>query len=167
MQLIFLPFLFFSSACPEKIVEFEERRARKKKLNRPKAKPNKSRNMSHLDDYDDIHQKLQNLLLDAESGSNSVHCPLASRAVISENVILAREVNQAIRDPIPTVDIELESSTSYGASISSCHEVGQSASRCEIIDLLSPSPQIRHRTVVSKHKDGNVHCVDVINLSDS
>ncbi|XP_048325587.1 single-strand DNA endonuclease 1 isoform X4 [Ziziphus jujuba] len=157
-----VPADLLESACPEKIVEFEERRAQKKKQNHPKAKPKKSRNMSCVDD-DNIYQKLQNLLLDTESGSNSAQCPLATRAVISANAMPAREANPTIRDPL--VHMKLESSHHYGSSISG-HEVGQSASQCEIIDLLSPSPQIRHRTV-SEHENGNVQRIDVINLSDS
>ncbi|KAE9464882.1 hypothetical protein C3L33_03202, partial [Rhododendron williamsianum] len=48
-------------ACPEKILEFEERRAQGKKQNHRKPKPKKSENRAPLKEID---LKLQNLLLD-------------------------------------------------------------------------------------------------------
>lgn len=146
-------------------MEFEERKAQKKKQNRPpKARKKKPVNVSSVADID---WKLENLLLDVECGSNSVRGGLASRAVISENGIAAIEVNGTFRDPV-LGGIDLTSYTDF-CDAKSCHEVGASAAaQHEVIDLLSPSPQVRHPTL-SKHQNRNEEqCrIDVVDLSDS
>ncbi|XP_039029008.1 single-strand DNA endonuclease 1-like [Hibiscus syriacus] len=64
------------SACPEKIKEFDDRRALKKK-NQRKSRSKKSGKECSVAEID---RKLQNLLLDIELGSKS--SPMASREII-------------------------------------------------------------------------------------
>lgn len=149
-------------------MEFEERRVQKKKQNRPPRERKKK--SPHVSSMAEIDGKLENLLLDTDRGSNNVHCGLASRAVISESRNLAIEVNATIRDPVLD-DIDLTRSCTYYGDAMSCREVVPSAAAPhEVIDLLSPSPQIRHRAV-SKLRIRSVNepqCrIDVIDLSDS
>ncbi|XP_021730106.1 flap endonuclease GEN-like 2 [Chenopodium quinoa] len=56
------------SACPEKIAEFEERKAQTKKQNRRKVRPKKSDDTASMAKVD---AKLQSLLLDIESKDNA------------------------------------------------------------------------------------------------
>lgn len=59
-----VPADLIESACPEKITEFEERKAQIKKQNRRKARPKKSDDTASMVNVD---AKLQSLLLDIES----------------------------------------------------------------------------------------------------
>ncbi|XP_030933931.1 flap endonuclease GEN-like 2 isoform X2 [Quercus lobata] len=143
------------SACPEKIVEFEEESAERKKQNHRKTRTKKSEKGSSVTEID---LKLQRLLLDIELESSSVHnASFSSNVEISESRTAAPEVdltNQDLwHDPKSSDDI-------------SCNEVGPSTAKSEVIDLLSPSPP-RQSRIVSKFPKSNGQCIDVIDLSES
>ncbi|KAF3433003.1 hypothetical protein FNV43_RR24105 [Rhamnella rubrinervis] len=165
LKISIVPADLLDNACPEKIVEFEERKAQKKKQIHPsKARKKKPVNMSSVDDID---WKLENLLLDVECGSNSVHGGPASRAVISDNGMAAIEIDGTVRVPVAG-DIDSTSCTDHGDAMS-CREVGPSAAaQHEVIDLLSPSPLVRHRPLTKHQTRNEEQCrIDVIDLSDS
>ncbi|XP_050254913.1 single-strand DNA endonuclease 1-like [Quercus robur] len=142
------------SACPEKIVEFEEERAERKKQNHRKTRPNKSEKGSSVTEID---LKLQRLLLDIELESSSVHnASFSSNVEISESRTAAPEVD------LTNQDLWLDPK---GSDDISCNEVGPSTAKSEVIDLLSPSPP-RQSRIVSKFPKSNGQCIDVIDLSE-
>ncbi|XP_050252041.1 single-strand DNA endonuclease 1-like isoform X1 [Quercus robur] len=143
------------SACPEKIVEFEEERAERKKQNHRKTGPKKSEKGSSVTEID---LKLQRLLLDIELESSSVHnASFSSNVEISESRTAAPEVD------LTNQDLWLDPKSSDDIS---CNEVGPSTAKSEVIDLLSPSPP-RQSCMVSKFPKSNGPCIDVIDLSES
>ncbi|TYG52765.1 hypothetical protein ES288_D09G054900v1 [Gossypium darwinii] len=141
------------SACPEKIKEFDDKRALEKK-NQRKSRPTKSGKQCSLTEID---QKLQHLLLDIELGSES--SPMASREVISDQMPTATEVNFMNRDPPIILD-------SYCRATMLCQETDITAPKHEVIDLLSPSPQVQSR-VVSRCTQMNDQHITIIDLSES
>uniref|UniRef100_A0A7N2MK11 Single-strand DNA endonuclease 1 chromo domain-containing protein n=1 Tax=Quercus lobata TaxID=97700 RepID=A0A7N2MK11_QUELO len=153
--LILYSFLFVQSACPEKIVEFEEERAERKKQNHRKTRPKKSEKGSSVTE---IYLKLQRLLLDIELESSSVHnASFSSNVEISESHTAAPEVD------LTNQDLWLDPKSSDDIS---CNEVGPSTAKSEVIDLLSPSPP-RQSRIVSKFPKSNGQCINVIDLSES
>lgn len=145
------------SACPEKIREFEDRRAAKKKNNR-KSRPKKSEKNTSVAEID---LKLQHLLLNIELGSKSRH--IASREVISDKTTIATEDNFINQDPLVNLDSECNAD-SKAAML--CLQTGATAPKHEVIDLLSPSPQVHIRNV-SRFTLMNSQHISVIDLSDS
>lgn len=149
--------LFFYSACPEKIVEFQEGKAQRKKQNRCKARPKKPGDESSMAEID---QRLQNLLLDIESGSNTITCPslLSSKTEISEN---RTNIIGKVNPTIPVLEKDWES----------CIETGPSGAvkyENEIIDLLSPSPaRLQCKLLPKQQKNASDEAVDLIELSES
>ncbi|EXC15970.1 Flap endonuclease GEN-like 2 [Morus notabilis] len=142
-------------ACPEKIAEYEEGKAQKKKQNRCNARAKKSGNEASMAEID---QRLQNLLLDIESESSrntTFTCPsLASSTDISGH-------NTDVLETIPVLDKERKSSNEEGSTGVKYEN--------EIIDLLSPSPP-RLRLTLSSNKQQvkpSPKVVNVIELSDS
>ncbi|XVE64209.1 hypothetical protein DITRI_Ditri07aG0083200 [Diplodiscus trichospermus] len=145
------------SACAEKIREFDDRRALEKKNHR-KSRPKKSGESCSVAEID---LKLQDLLLDIELGSKS--SPIASREVISDKMTLATEVNFINQESL--VDLELEGNADCKGPIF-CLQAGTTAPKHEVIDLLSPSPQV-HSQNVSRFTQMNGEHIRLINLSDS
>ncbi|CAK7337260.1 unnamed protein product [Dovyalis caffra] len=144
------------SACPEKITEFEEKRALGKKQNQRKPRSKKSEDRPAMAEID---LKLQTLLLDIESGSNTAcGTSLSSKSAISEDRITATTVNFAKQDP-PNPESESNPAVCRVA-------VPSDASVHEVIDLLSPSPVIQTRTVSRCQRVNDQH-TDVIDLSES
>ncbi|KAA3455839.1 flap endonuclease GEN-like 2 [Gossypium australe] len=141
------------SACPEKIKEFDDKRALEKK-NQIKSRPKKSGKQCSLTEID---QKLQHLLLDIELGSES--SPMASREVISDQTPTATEVNFMNRDPPIISDSDCRATML-------CQETDITAPKHEVIDLLSPSPQVQSR-VVSRCTQMNDQHITIIDLSES
>ncbi|KAK8335383.1 hypothetical protein V6Z12_A09G050600 [Gossypium hirsutum] len=141
------------SACPEKIKEFDDKRALEKK-NQRKSRPKKSGKQCSLTEID---QKLQHLLLDIELGSES--SPMASREVISDQMPTATEVNFMNRDPPIILDSDCRATML-------CQETDITAPKHEVIDLLSPSPQVQSR-VVSRCTQMNDQHITIIDLSES
>ncbi|XP_022764851.1 flap endonuclease GEN-like 2 isoform X2 [Durio zibethinus] len=145
------------SACPEKIREFDDRRALEKKNHR-KSRPKKSEKNCSVAEID---LKLQDLLLDIELGCKS--SPIASRKVISDKMTIATEVNFINQDP--PVILESEGNADSEAAMS-CIQIGATALKHEVIDLSSPSPQV-HSQNISRFTQMNGQDISVIDLSDS
>ncbi|XP_059451445.1 single-strand DNA endonuclease 1 isoform X2 [Corylus avellana] len=141
------------SACPEKIVEFEEKKAEEKKQNHRKARRKKSEKGSSVAEID---LKLQRLLLDIELGSSSIHDPSFSSMLISGNCTAATEVYPTNQDTL------FDPKSSANCNDLSCYEVGKS----EVIDLLSPPPPRQNHTV-PKFPQSNCQDIEVIDLSES
>lgn len=160
MTINFSFFFFISSACPEKIAEFEERRALTKKQNHHKPRLKKSENRSALAEID---LKLQTLLLEIEAGSNAAfNTSFPSQIVMSEDRTTANATYITNQKPL---NAESESNANCSAA-APCFHADPSCGKHEVIDLLSPSPLTRPHTV-SKFQQVNDQHIDVIDLSDS
>lgn len=141
------------SACPEKIVDFENTRAQ--------AKPKKSKPRSSAAEID---QKLKALLLDIESKSSTNHnASFSSRATVTlEDGTAAAKADFTRQHQL--LDEESEINTD-GNSIMTRHPTGSTVTKNEIIDLVSPSP-VQSRNV-SRTRDMNCQLINAIELSDS
>ncbi|XP_011048698.1 PREDICTED: flap endonuclease GEN-like 2 isoform X3 [Populus euphratica] len=144
-----VPADLLESACPEKIAEFEEKTALGKKQNKRKPGSKKSGNRLAMAEID---LRLQTLLLDIESGSNTAcSTSLSSKAATSEDMTTSTAANHTKLDPHNAV---------CRAALST--ETGQ----YEIIDLWSPSPVARTHTVSRCQRVNDQHS-EVIDLSES
>ncbi|KAF9676304.1 hypothetical protein SADUNF_Sadunf09G0124900 [Salix dunnii] len=130
LQTSIVPSDLLESACPEKIAEFEEKTALGRKQNQRKPASKKSENRLAMAKID---LKLQNLLLDIESGSNAAcSTSFSSKEAISEDRTTSTAVCLTKQDP---------------------HDAGCRAalsadtSQYEFIDLSSPSPVAQTHTV--------------------
>uniref|UniRef100_A0A6N2NDC5 DNA mismatch repair protein MSH3 n=1 Tax=Salix viminalis TaxID=40686 RepID=A0A6N2NDC5_SALVM len=97
LQTSIVPSDLLESACPERIAEFEEKTALGRKQNQRKPASKKSENRLAMDKID---LKLQNLLLDIESGSNTAcSTSFSSKAAISEDRTTSTAVCLTKQDP--------------------------------------------------------------------
>ncbi|KAL3630604.1 Single-strand DNA endonuclease 1 [Castilleja foliolosa] len=142
------------SACPEKIVEFQQRKTEKKKPTR-RSRPKK---VDEGDDTKDtnIDRKLQELLLDIERDS------CGTTTFNNNNNI--NNTHDGMDYQTTPLNSELgsknkESSSFVGYSSSS----GSRSAGTDIIDLTSPPPRVHAREV---SKCQVARCADVIDLSD-
>lgn len=125
-----VPADLLESACPEKIAEFEEKTALGKKQNQRKPGSKKSGNRLAMAEID---LKLQTLLLDIESGSNTAwSTSLSSKAAISEDRTASTTASHTKLDP-----------RNAGCRAALSTDTSQYA----VIDLRSPSPVARTCTV--------------------
>ncbi|XP_059667066.1 single-strand DNA endonuclease 1 [Cornus florida] len=148
-----VPADLIESACPERILEFEERRAQGKK---PKPRRKKTEDRTSMKDID---LKLQELLLDIEQGSRITH-----KASLLTGAIPAKEHAVAAVD---LMNQELLHGTESKGSIKrndsiSYYPASSSVAETEVIDLLSPLPPN-----ITKCEKPTVQCIDVIDLGDS
>ncbi|KAK9665521.1 hypothetical protein RND81_14G117600 [Saponaria officinalis] len=190
-----VPAYLVESACPEKIAEFEERRAQKKKDKKPKPRSKKSDDKPSVPDVD---LKLQNLLLEIESDSNArrenslqpTKCTSGRSNVVDlklQNLLLEIESDSNARrdNSLQTTKCTSRRSNVVDLTISDTYPSDQyknnnitkiptedfrsdphtAAVAMDIVDLLSPSPELSTR-YVSKCQ-GNSELVNVIDLCDS
>ncbi|KAL6533140.1 hypothetical protein OROMI_027252 [Orobanche minor] len=140
------------SACPEKILEFQERKAQKKKPTH-RSRPKKVAEMK------DVDKKLQELLLDIERDNN---------AVINNNVHVNMDYQRIrhLNSESETDTMEGEGSENRGSSSSVGYSsIGsRSTGTTDIIDLTSPPPRVDMREVSKRQV---TRCMDVIELSDT
>ncbi|GFP82202.1 flap endonuclease gen-like 2 [Phtheirospermum japonicum] len=141
------------SGCPEKIVEFQQRKAEKKKPTH-RSKPRKVDKGDNTKDID-IDRKLQELLLDIERDSGT----MTNNNNNNNNVHVGMDYKKT------PLNSESESknrgsSSSFGHSSSS----GSTSVGTDIIDLTSPPPRVHAREV---SKCQVARCADVIDLSDT
>ncbi|KAL9237298.1 hypothetical protein vseg_011865 [Gypsophila vaccaria] len=150
-----VPAYLVESACPEKIAEFEERRAQKKKEKNPKPRSKKSE-ASLLS----VDLKLQNLLLEIESDS------IARRKNSLQTTKCTSERSNIVDLTIPDTFLvdQYENNVSKVPNEDFCSD-SHTVSAMDVIDLLSPSPELTTR-FVSKCQ-GNPDLVNVIDLCDS
>ncbi|XP_044468953.1 single-strand DNA endonuclease 1 isoform X2 [Mangifera indica] len=165
-----VPAELIESACPEKIVEFKERKAA------PRTKKSKPRSR--------IDQKLQALSLDIESGSSSVpSVAFSSKTVMPENMTGVSEVNFTRHDPFLDAESESDGDGNSNAAMPLYQTALESESKAdgnaripsnpaaptnanyEVIDLISPSPA--HCRNVSRSQKMSNQAISVIDLSDS
>ncbi|KAG8638417.1 hypothetical protein MANES_14G026700v8 [Manihot esculenta] len=151
-------------ACPEKIVEFEEKRALGKKQNHRKPRTKKSENRSSST-VAEVDLRLQTLLLDIESGSNDgFKFSYPSTAVTSEDnkTATATAVQSENQDPLFA---EIQGDNYCNAALPCDIDTGL-AKKHEIIDLLSPSPPVITRKLSSCNVISDQRNL-VIDLSES
>ncbi|MED6211342.1 hypothetical protein PIB30_072809 [Stylosanthes scabra] len=150
-----VPADLIKSACPEKILEFEEKKAQKKKQNIQKRRPKKKESTSSVAELD---ENLQNLLLDINLGDKA-NCNGDSfgfsTAMAATDVSTSDISHRSDKDREPLRNISNNVAVSSSISISSVHKV-------EVIDLLSPSPAPKK----SHEQRSSKQNVEVINLID-
>ncbi|KAK2367034.1 5'-3' exonuclease family protein [Trifolium repens] len=161
-----VPADLIESACPEKISEFEEKKALRKKQNVRKRRPKKNETMPSLAELD---LTLQNLLLDnnledetndnvSESDSSGrilgEITAMAESDLNTENLMLSRDDDIENNDWIRNI-----SNVTNNEGVSSMD-------KNVVIDLLSPTP-IKPSNNSSKFHRSSDQNIEVINLSDS
>ncbi|XP_073031045.1 single-strand DNA endonuclease 1 [Primulina eburnea] len=143
------------SACPEKILEFHERKAQEKKP-KHKSRPKKVGKTV----LKEINDKLRELLLDSERHTNNTDI---LGGLVPEEISTSTRVDML--DPRTCHGSKLKVNSRGGeegkngvSSSSDCYATGLSFPETEIIDLMSPSPSVRARGI-SECQD--VKCIDV------
>ncbi|CAK8569375.1 unnamed protein product [Lathyrus sativus] len=162
-----VPADLIESACPEKILEFEEKKLLRKKQNVQKRRPKKKETTPSQAELD---LKLQNLLLDDNLEDNTNHDASDSIERILEettsmvDAILNTEKSMSSHDDD---DIENIGWTPNISNISSMtgNECVSSTDKSVVIDLLSPTPFKPSNN--SKFNSSSEQNIEVINLSDS
>lgn len=153
-------------------MEFEEKRAQAKKQNIRKPRVKKSEKAAPISEID---KKLQDLLLDIENEQVATQKAVFYRQSVREKKSDSTEVLQT--------DQNLPLSTESKSNLERVDTVYNSSAldvqQVEVIDLLSPSPQIRVRHVtkcqadvpyipsVVECQEAKVPCVEFIDLSDT
>ncbi|KAI4351765.1 hypothetical protein L6164_006087 [Bauhinia variegata] len=157
-----VPANLLESACPEKISEFEERKALGKKQNIQKRRPKKTETTSSVAELD---LKLKNLLLDINLQDCAAHSASGSSGQVLRDTAAS---SMAEADPISKDllhDVELVTWNQSNSNISS-NEADSGTAESEVIDLLSPSP-VKQSHTSSKCQQLSDQRTEVINLSDS
>ncbi|KAK6155740.1 hypothetical protein DH2020_009988 [Rehmannia glutinosa] len=146
------------SACPEKILEFQQRKAQKQKPIR-RSRPKKADKRAEMEEID---KKLRELLLEIEQDSSTM--------------INTVSLGELVREKIPNISpvamdyqkmhLKAESESRNGESSgSACYSTAyRSMGTDDIIDLTSPPPRVDTR-VVSKCQE--TRRIDVVELSDT
>ncbi|XP_027359328.1 flap endonuclease GEN-like 2 [Abrus precatorius] len=155
-----VPADLLESACPEKILGFENRKAQQKKQNIQKRRPKKKETVSSVAELD----LLQNLLLDNNLRDQGKLNASDSSGMISEITTAMAEVNLNTKDLLPPSHDPQHNGLIE--NISNIYETVSSVDKNEVIDLLSPSPPKKPLTFSKCHQPSDKH-IEVINLSDS
>lgn len=160
--IIIVSLLIIYSACPEKISEFEEKKALRKKQNVQKRRPKKKETTSSLAELD---LKLQNLLLDDNLQDDTNHSASdSSGRILEETTSTAEDDLNTENMMLSHDDIEYNEWIQNISNISS-NDVVSSKDKNVVIDLLSPSPLKPSNS--SKFHPSSDQNIEVINLSDS
>ncbi|KAL0400772.1 UNVERIFIED_CONTAM: Flap endonuclease GEN-like 2 [Sesamum latifolium] len=154
------------SACPEKILEFHERKAEKQKAarrSRPKQANKRAAEMK------EIEEKLQKLLLDIEQESTTTSNAVSLGALMPQKIPTNAHVDlddRRLRLSAESVRISREGndSSNRGSSGSGFYSTASASLEIEIIDLVSPPPRVHTHEVL---KCQEVRNIDVIELSDT
>ncbi|CAK8532624.1 unnamed protein product [Lathyrus sativus] len=162
-----VPADLIGSACPEKILEFEEKKLLRKKQNVQKRRPKKKETTPS---QVELGLKLQNLLLDDNLEDNTNHDASDSIERILEettsmvDAVLNTEKSMSSHDDD---DIENIGWTPNISNISSMNgnECVSSTDKSVVIDLLSPTPFKPSNN--SKFNSSSEQNIEVVNLSDS
>lgn len=145
-------------ACPERIMEFQERRAQGKKRNHCVSRPKK---LGNVPSAEEIDLKLQRLLLDIENESESTRgASLSVRSKLEKTSALIH-ADLAIQELHLEDKLEKEADS---VTILGCKSVAPSPRETEVVDLVSPLPM---SASTSKRQVANVECIDLIELSES
>ncbi|KAI4320022.1 hypothetical protein MLD38_033549 [Melastoma candidum] len=149
------------SACPERILDYENDLALRKKQNNRKSRRRKP---EHVPLAPELDEKLQQLLLEIDSGSTSNirrTCPTADSA---------EPINQGSAMSIDLCNGGSLVKNKADGGCTACSKVGPSTVE-ELIDLSSPSPSLEVLPSVIRNcsqLNGGRNCMqDIISLSDS
>ncbi|CAA2977720.1 flap endonuclease GEN-like 2 isoform X1 [Olea europaea subsp. europaea] len=141
------------SACPETIMEFEQKRDQEKKPNSRRSRPKKVETRA---DMKEIDQKLEKLLLEIEQKNTPMHNAVSlGGSVLEETCTGTKSKSNSGRS---------QERNNGESSMSGFYSTASSDSTAEIIDLTSPAPPVR-AIGVSPCQD--MKCTDVIELSES
>ncbi|KAL0299505.1 UNVERIFIED_CONTAM: Flap endonuclease GEN-like 2 [Sesamum radiatum] len=159
-------FSFSVSACPEKIVEFHERKAEKQKAAR-RSRPMKADKRAA--EMKEIEEKLQKLLLEIEqesiTASNAVSLGALMPQKIPTNVHVDLDDRRlCLNAEVVPMSREGNDSSNRGSSGSGFYSTASASLETEIIDLVSPPPRVHTHEVL---KCQEVRNIDVIELSDT
>lgn len=145
-------------------MEFEERKAQRKKQNIQKRRPKKKETNSSLSELD---LKLQNLLLDNNLRDQANFNASDSSEGISRITTPTAEADLNTEDFLHlSHDIEHTGLIHNTSNIYSSNKAVSTIGKNEIIDLLSPSPPKKFN-FSSKCQQSSDQNMEVINLSDS
>ncbi|KAA8533741.1 hypothetical protein F0562_031258 [Nyssa sinensis] len=147
-----VPADLIESACPEKILEFEERRAQGKKPNCRKPRPKKSENKASLNDID---QKVQELLLDIELKSGAIQKGSLSAGAMSENTGVVTAVD--LMNQKSWLDTESKSSVVRNAATGCC-SIGSSGVEAEVVDLMHQVSLLDAESTSSVERNATTGC---------
>ncbi|KAK1392744.1 Flap endonuclease GEN-like 2 [Heracleum sosnowskyi] len=160
-------------ACPEKIVELEEKRALAKKQNIRKPRVKRSEKAAPISEID---KKLQDLLLDIENEHIATQKAVLYRQSVTEKTVDVTEVRQSNQN----IPLSTESTSNVERVDTVYISSALAVQQAEVIDLLSPSPPMRVRKItkcqeasvsyipnVAKCQEAEVPCVEFIDLSDT
>lgn len=178
--------LWCCSACPEKIVEFHQFKAKKKK---PTRKPRQKKQ----EDMKEIDRKLRELLIDIDKGSAASTSSTSlrgtsperktdaptSREMKADSLTDMKEIERKLQHLLDGIEKESTSSANLfsrrGTTDSSSKEGETShagspvpgwSATADVIDLISPAPRLLTRDrELSKSKE--VRRIDVVELSDT
>lgn len=148
-----VPVDLVESACPEKILEFQEQRGQKKKTKSCKPKAKKPQDGTSVEE---VEHKLQQLLVEIKQENATKRLGILSRGPMLENVDVPMQADQTNLEL--HLETQLDSKTGRTTSTTSYSR--------EVIDLMSPSPPVNVRGV-SRCKEVDVPCIDIIDLGES
>lgn len=155
------------SACPEKILEFKDKKSQLKKQKVQNRRPKKTGSSSSMAEVD---QKLKNLLLDINLGDNAnLHnaSNLPAQQVFDDDDAAAVDEADLNSQDLFHSSYDFEQiGKNQSLSNSSDHQGGSSIVENEVIDLLSPTPAKQSHNS-SKFQQLNGQRIEMINLSDS
>lgn len=154
-------------------MEFEEKRAQAKKQNIRKPRVKKSDKAAPISEID---KKLQDLLLDIQNE----HMATQKAALYRQSVIEKKSDSTEVRQTNQNLPLSTESKSNPERVDTFYKSSALAVRQAEVIDLLSPSPQMRVRNVtkcqeanvpsipnVVKCQEAKVPCVEFIDLSDT
>ncbi|KAL3342072.1 hypothetical protein AABB24_026208 [Solanum stoloniferum] len=155
-------------ACPERILEFQERRAQGKKRNNARSRPRKLEKTQLLGQID---KKLQDLLLEIDRETSTTNDTTSLCGSVSEDdddIAQIQLVDPGIQSHYTWNSNCVKKGGDFTCGITSCQEssISPVSSEDEVIDLTSPPP-LQHASGNSKHLEDSVQCIDLIELSDS
>ncbi|XP_011076188.1 flap endonuclease GEN-like 2 isoform X2 [Sesamum indicum] len=154
------------SACPEKILEFHERKAEKQKAarrSRPKQSNKRAAEMKEIED------KLHKLLLDIEQESSTTSNAVSLGALLPQKIPTNAHVDLDegrlhLNAKSVRISRKDNGSSNVGSSGSGYYSTASASLETEIIDLVSPPPRVHSHEVL---KCQEVRNIDVIELSDT
>ncbi|KAK4431508.1 Flap endonuclease GEN-like 2 [Sesamum alatum] len=154
------------SACPEKILEFHDRKAEKQRAarrSRPKKADKRAAEMKEID------EKLQKLLLDIEQESTTTSNAVSLGALLPQKIPTNAHVDLDDRQSHLNAESvrssrEGNGSSNRGSSGSGFCSTASISLQTEIIDLVSPPPRVHTNQVLKCQEARNI---DVIELSDT
>ncbi|XP_028756417.1 flap endonuclease GEN-like 2 isoform X3 [Neltuma alba] len=157
-----IPADLLKSACPEKILEFDEKKGLLKKQNAQKRRPKKTETASSMAELD---LQLTNLSLNIELGDHANHNASDSSEQVFQDASAVDEAYLNNRD-LSSSSLDEQIEWNQNVRNTSDGQQSDSVAKNEVIDLLSPSPT-KQLYASSKCQQFIGEHVEVINLSES